>query len=115
MAFVPHDTEAIYAVLAGHGVEVPNATGVFGGLPGSCNRQRMVAQSDVKERFALGELPIEIDALEGKHIELGPKPGRLMFGATDAFEYTWQGGGGYGDPLDRPAAQIGRASCRERV
>jgi N-methylhydantoinase B len=39
-------------------------------------------------------------------IDLGAKPGEFKITRGDIFEYTWQGGGGYGDPLDRDPEQV---------
>jgi len=33
--------------------------------------------------------------------EFGPKPGMMTMTNNDVFKVTWQGGGGWGDPLDR--------------
>jgi N-methylhydantoinase B len=65
------------ALVMTHGAEVPNSAGMFGGWPGSC----------VSQRFN-GEL-------------LGPKPGTIPMTPGDVFEVSWQGGGGFGDPLLR--------------
>jgi N-methylhydantoinase B len=74
-----------------HGAEVPNSAGVFGGWPGSTVSQRFITAA-------------ELDAgasLDDSH-DMGPKPGNLPFVAGDVFSVSWQGGGGYGDPLGRP-------------
>src|SRR4029453_12757265 len=36
VAITPHGVEGFDATLIGHGVEVPNSLGLFGGLPGAC-------------------------------------------------------------------------------
>lgn len=69
-----------------HGAEVPNSTGLGGGLPGAMVSQRFRAG---------GEQPRN----------LGPKPGSLPITPEDLFEVTWQGGG-IGDPLDRDPADV---------
>jgi N-methylhydantoinase B len=65
------------ALVMTHGAEVPNSAGLFGGFPGST----------VSQRFN-GE-------------RLGPKPGTIPMTPADLFEVSWQGGGGFGDPLLR--------------
>jgi N-methylhydantoinase B len=65
------------ALVMTHGAEVPNSAGMFGGFPGAT-----VAQS-----------------FNGKR--LGPKPGTIPMRPGDEFEVSWQGGGGFGDPLLR--------------
>ncbi len=70
------------ALVMTHGAEVPNSTGIGGGLPGGL----------INQRFAVGG---------GAARPLGPKPGSFPITPADLFEVTWQGGGGLGDPLDR--------------
>jgi N-methylhydantoinase B len=73
-----------------HGAEVPNSVGLFGGWPGSTVCQRFIT---VKE--------IEAGASLKQSRDLGPKPGNLPMYPGDVFSVSWQGGGGYGDPLGR--------------
>lgn len=105
-SFVLHDAQFMEAVLESHGVEVPNSAGLLGGYPGSCNRYRMVRDSDIRSRWKNGETPTGVDDVSGEMEELGAKPGRLMFGPEDVFEWTWQGGGGFGDPLDAAPSAV---------
>ncbi len=104
MAFVPHDTNGLDAILVSHGVEVPNSAGVFGAFPGSCNVNTLLRGGNNKSRRWERRLPAAGSI--GEKTDLGAKPGRFAIAAADAFEYTWQGGGGYGDPLDRPPETV---------
>ena len=108
MAFTPHDVEQISGVLISHGTEVPNAQGLFGGLPAACTVNHMIRKTNVNQWFHQSRLPDNLDQLEGERINLGAKPGRILLNQDDVFEYTWQGGGGYGDPLDRDPEQVVR-------
>jgi N-methylhydantoinase B len=74
-----------------HGAEVPNSAGVFGGWPGSTVSQRFITLQE-----------LEGGATVDESRDLGPKPGNLPIRAGDVFSVSWQGGGGYGDPLTRP-------------
>lgn len=75
------------ALVMTHGAEVPNSSGLFGGSPGGT----------VSQRFATRE-----DRAAGRTGQrLGPKPGHLPMRPGDVFEVSWQGGGGFGDPLER--------------
>ncbi len=78
------------ALIMTHGAEVPNSQGLHGGWPGSTIRQRF--GHDVISRGTYEE--------EGLR-ELGPKPGLMPMTNRDVFEVSWQGGGGYGDPIER--------------
>ncbi len=85
------------ALVMTHGAEVPNSAGLFGGWPGSTVRQRFHPDS-------LTPLPAGGDA--GGWQQLGPKPGDLPMSPGDIFAVCWQGGGGFGDPLDRPTGHV---------
>jgi N-methylhydantoinase B len=88
-------------MLIGHGVEVPNSAGLFGGLEGSCNETMLLraSESGATALIAGGQDPESLKALGAE--DLGPKPGHFELHAGDVLAYTFQGGGGYGDPLDR--------------
>lgn len=101
LAVTPHDAERLNAMLIGHGAEVPNSVGLFGGLEGGCN-ENLLWRAD----GASGPAPIEWGhtpaALKRAGAEsLGPKPGHFQLEAGDALAYSFQGGGGYGDPITR--------------
>src|SRR5581483_6002130 len=105
-SFMVHDAPFLGAVLEAHGVEVPNSLGVAGGYPGSCNHRAVARQTDAAKRFAAGHPVTGVDDVDG-HVEVfGAKPGRLVFAPGDVFDWRWQGGGGYGDPLDAPPAVV---------
>ncbi|KRB78861.1 hypothetical protein ASE00_21020 [Sphingomonas sp. Root710] len=105
LAITPHDTQGLAAMMLGHGIEVPNSVGLYGGLPGSCGRNflgRGLGTVAELSRNAAGlnallSLPIE---------DLGPKPGHLHIGAGDVIGYSFQGGGGFGDPLRRDPVRV---------
>ncbi|HEY8625314.1 MAG TPA: hydantoinase B/oxoprolinase family protein [Solirubrobacteraceae bacterium] len=116
-AWTPHGVERLRNSITAHGVEVPVSFGQFGGLPGVCNRQLVVRGTRVHELYEQGELPLaqddllapidlerlggEVELLEAKVPEFELVPG-------DVVLYTWQGGGGYGDPLARDPALVKR-------
>jgi len=79
------------ALIMTHGAEVPNTSGIFGGYPGATVVQRWSDQA-----AANGVLS------EGAEFKtFGPKPGLIRMRRGDVFSVSWQGGGGFGDPLDR--------------
>lgn len=83
------------ALIMTHGAEVPNTVGSWGGLPGATVSQAMVwdgVRSGV--RFS------------GRDEIFGPKPGLMTMTDADLFLVTWQGGGGWGDPLDRDPTRV---------
>ena len=116
-AWTPHRVERLRNSLTAHGVEVPVSFGQFGGWPGICNRQVIARGTRVYELLSSGALPLapddalepidlerlggEVEVLEAKVPEFELVPG-------DVVVYTWQGGGGYGDPLDRDQGSVER-------
>jgi N-methylhydantoinase B len=90
------------ALIMTHGAEVPNATGLSGGLPGGTVRQQWGSGMTGGGQVMLGSLdPTGL-------IDLGPKPGSTRMTSRDVFAVRWQGGGGIGDPLDRDPGDVVR-------
>ena len=105
LAITPHDTDALSAMIVGHGVEVPNSVGLFGGLEGSCNRNQLLPSdgaSPIGRVTSADDLARRGDAVHG----LGAKPGFLSLRPGDTLAYSFQGGGGYGDPLTRDPRSV---------
>ncbi len=88
------------ALVMTHGAEVPNGAGLGGGWPGATVMQAW------STRDAAGQSDIEY---------LGPKPGLRRMSDADTFLVAWQGGGGYGDPLDRVPERVGDDVARGLV
>jgi N-methylhydantoinase B len=104
IAITPHDTDELGAMMVGHGMRVPNSSGLFGGSPGSCNYAGTVAAVDSDDLLrATG--PEKLREL-GEYRALGPKPGRFVLARGEAFAYSFQGGGGFGDPLLRDPTAV---------
>lgn len=105
LAIVPYGTDGLQAMMLGHGVEVPNSAGQFGGLPGACGRN--VLLRDAGDPAAIAGLAGNIGELPDAGLEeLGPKPGRMGLTPRDVLGYAFQGGGGYGDPLMRHPSAV---------
>ena len=111
MAFTAHGVSETEALIMTHGLEVPNSSGLFGGYPGSCVRQRLMRRSDLSRLHQAGRVPVGVSELKGDLEEMGPKPGLIELRPGDVFETSWQGGGGLGDPLDREPDRVA-ADCR---
>ncbi|WP_020419336.1 hydantoinase B/oxoprolinase family protein [Amycolatopsis sp. ATCC 39116] len=105
-ALTPIDTQEVTGVLGTHGVALPNRTGLFGGLPGSCARFERVTGAGALDRLGSGAPVVALTDLDGDHQVLpGVAPAaRIAYG--DVFECTVQNGGGYGDPLLRDPAKV---------
>jgi N-methylhydantoinase B len=107
VAVTPHDADALHAMLIGHGVEVPNSTGLFGGIEAACN------EGVLYRGERAGGLPFDADSgdklvsLDGAE-RVPAKLGHFELRAGDVIGYAFQGGGGYGDPLERVPADVSR-------
>ncbi|MBS4103907.1 hydantoinase B/oxoprolinase family protein [Tsukamurella paurometabola] len=104
LAITPHDTDALTAMIVGHGVEVPNSAGLFGGLEGSCNRNQLLPSDGTTP---VGRIASVDDLAERDDVRvLNAKPGFLELRPGDALAYSFQGGGGYGDPITRDPQSV---------
>jgi N-methylhydantoinase B len=90
--------ESADALIMTHGAEVPNSSGLGGGWPGST----------VRQRFGVGAVANGVAKPDGDWEDMGPKPGHRAMTNTDVFEVRWQGGGGFGDPLQRDAELVAK-------
>lgn len=85
------------ALIMTHGVEVPNSQGLGGGWPGATIRQTF-GRDAVRD----GRLQ------NGSWETFGPKPGLMRMTNRDVFAVSWQGGGGYGDPIERDPETVAK-------
>lgn len=104
VAFSLGGVKQVQALVMTHGVEVPNSRGVCGGLPGAT----------VVQRFAKGGMR-DGRAVDADYTVFGPKPGLMPMTDRDVFAVSWQGGGGYGDPLERDPELVLRDVARGHV
>jgi N-methylhydantoinase B len=93
------------ALIMTHGAEVPNACGLFGGYPGAT----------VIQKWANGAAKNGVYSAEPNWIQFGPKPGLQKMRIGDVFAASWQGGGGWGDPLDRDPVAVHRDCLSDMV
>jgi N-methylhydantoinase B len=115
IAFTVRGVEQVDALIMTHGLEVPNSAGIAGGAPGSQVRQRFgkgALPDGVYRSPATGEDP---GSLGGRWEELGPKPGLMPMTTGDVVALRWQGGGGFGDPLERDPEDVAADVARARV
>lgn len=89
--------ERANALIMTHGAEVPNTSGLGGGWPGTTVRQALGKNAIKNGRPQPGEWEV-----------FGPKPGLMVMTNRDVFAVTWQGGGGWGDPIERDMDAVGR-------
>jgi N-methylhydantoinase B len=106
VALMAHDADSLHAMIIGHGISVPNSVGLFGGMPGSCGYNLFIDQPQTTFE-AIGSIS-SAEALIKRARHLDAKPGAVMLGKGQVIGYTFQGGGGYGDPIDRMPEAVAR-------
>jgi N-methylhydantoinase B len=92
-------------ILHTFGVEQPESPGLGGGYPSCTNQFAILRESDVANRFARGEVPQRLEEMEGRLETFGPYAVTSMRDG-DVYRTVSQGGGGYGDALDREPALV---------
>jgi N-methylhydantoinase B len=118
IAYVVHDAPkgALEVAFSGTGAEMPNAVGLSGGLPGAAIRVLRVTGTDVPARLSERRpLPATLEEIGGRAETMPQKHPRTPFVAGEVWYHHWQGGAGYGDPLDREPAAVVRDVRRHLV
>ena len=109
LAYTIYDapTGELEGLFAGTGAEMPNGIGIAGGMPGSAISIARVVDTDIAKRIEAGSpLPDRLEEIDGKLEWLICKHIRSPILAGDVWYHSWQGGGGYGDPLLRDPARV---------
>lgn len=104
--FLVHRGSELRAMCNGHGWEVPNSTGIFAGFPGTQNIRELVRGGDVRERMRNGEVPQAVSELAGERPTMRGRQGMFRLQEGDVLATVHQSGGGWGDPLQRPVAEL---------
>lgn len=115
LAFTPHGVERLRCTLTTQGIEVPVSPGLFGGWPGRCNCHEVIRATRLPELIARRELALELSSEDPGAVDLGDLGGQperlpakveLELEPGDILQYSWSGGGGFGDPLERPGELV---------
>jgi N-methylhydantoinase B len=113
IAITPHGTSVpMGLVLASAGKAVAQNAGLCGGHPGNSGLDVVARRSRVAELLASGRMPAELDEVSDE-LEPGQNYASSYLAPGEVFAMTWQGGGGYGDPLTRDPEAVAH-DLRER-
>ncbi|MFQ5913136.1 MAG: hydantoinase B/oxoprolinase family protein [Nitrospinota bacterium] len=82
------------------GGEVPLSPGTSGGYSSSTNRFLIKRKTNVRQRLARSEIPLDFDAMEGE-LEVHASISRTHMDVDDVYLSRTMGGGGFGDPIER--------------
>jgi N-methylhydantoinase B len=66
----------------------------------------VIQGSNLRAKFAAGEMPQDLDELEGAEMEIGGKPDGFPVTDDDVLYWNWLAPGGYGDPLTRDPDKV---------
>jgi N-methylhydantoinase B len=109
LAVTPHDVDELHTMVVGHGVQVPNSVGQFGGLPGACAFHLLrKSNEDIGELIDANTRMHDLFEAGGSVQRLESKLGHFALHQGDVFAYSFQGGGGYGDPIRRDPERVAR-------
>lgn len=105
-AMTPHDTEELFLPIVGTGMGVP-VPGMMGGYEGCSNTLCHVVRGG-EEGTPVGRVTGmgSLGDAGGEVRRLGPKTNAFRLGFGDVIACACQGGGGYGDPLDRDPGRV---------
>jgi N-methylhydantoinase B len=99
IAYIPHKGASALGLYTTEAI--PKTMGAFGGDPGSVSRTRVVRATNIREAFAAGALPQDLDTLGGTDEALVGKGTGLEIGDSDVLYWNWLAPGGYADPMTR--------------
>jgi N-methylhydantoinase B len=107
-AWTVHDADFVHGVHMAHSLSMPASTGLHGGLPGSTHAVAIARGTDVDQALAAGHGVTGIADLEGHVTVFDSTPGEQMFFPGDVMDWSFHGGGGWGDALDADPEGIAR-------
>jgi N-methylhydantoinase B len=115
IAFTPHGTSIpMGLVLASAGKAVAQNAGLSGGHPGNSGLDVVARQSRVAEILASGRMPSSLAEVSDT-LEPGQNYASSYLAPGEVFSMTWQGGGGYGDPLARDPEAVAKDVREEKI
>ncbi|MGI9607301.1 MAG: hydantoinase B/oxoprolinase family protein [Acidimicrobiales bacterium] len=104
--FIPHNTDVITQDTLSSGNATPTSPGMMGGYPSTTNAYTFIRDSDIFSRMSNAVMPEDCDEIEGDAVTLQLRQQGFEQNAADVYAVRWTGGGGFGDPFDRDAADI---------
>lgn len=93
---------------------VSQNAGLSGGHPGNTGLDVVARQSRVAEMLAAGRMPTQLAEISDT-LEPGQNYASSYLAPGEVLAMTWQGGGGYGDPLTRDPEAVAHDLREEKV
>jgi N-methylhydantoinase B/oxoprolinase/acetone carboxylase alpha subunit len=100
-----YDIEAIFFA---SGCDHPENKGVWGGLPGTVQRNVLLRNTNLEEMLRNGQIPDCAESLKCERIDMPLAKDTASLKPGDIWVNYCSGGGGYGDPLLRDPLRVQR-------
>ncbi len=107
-AWILHGSDIVLDTQVYNNESFVKCQGLLGGNPGGRAFFRVKRDSDVRARLAAGTIPQSVDEVAGEEIPLYWKGGPVELDKTAVWTLNLPNFAGYGDPLDRDPAAVGR-------
>jgi N-methylhydantoinase B len=115
VAITPHGTSLpMGLVLASAGKAVAQNAGLSGGHPGNSGLDVVARQSRVADLLGAGRMPSSLEEVSDT-IEIAQNYATSYLAPGEVLAMTWQGGGGYGDPLHRDPGAVAHDLREEKI
>lgn len=112
---VPYGADGpIEAVFFSSGCSHPLNKGMRGGNPGSAQRNLVLRGSRILDQLRMGQVPNGWEDVDFDVLDVVAAKDVTMLDSSDCWVNFCSGGGGYGDPLDRPVDEV-HSDVRHRV
>lgn len=105
LCWIPYDTEQILLTVSSFGAAVPNSAGITGGYPSNTVQVKMMRNTNIHQLFKQSMIPQDFSEIDGELEVWQPKTDSFQL-KNDVFYVCFQGGGGYGDPLERDPEKV---------
>lgn len=111
-AFTVHDAGFVHGVLMTHSLSMPSSSGLHGGMPGATHRATVARGTNVQAELLAGAGPLGIGDLTGDVIDHAGTPGEMVLAPGDVLDWSFHGGGGWGDALAAdPVSVLADVEC----
>jgi N-methylhydantoinase B len=105
-SFTVHDAGFVHAVLMCHSLSMPTSAGLHGGLPGSTHQIALARDTNIQELMTQGSGVQYGKDASGSYEDFSGTPGELMLTPGDVIDWSFHGGGGWGDPISADPAAV---------
>ena len=99
----------------GHSLAMPSTPGIHAGMPGATVGLQIGRGTNVNAALAEGRGVTGVDQLVGEIRRFIGVPNEMMLGPGDVLDWTFHGGGGWGDPLEADPDSVASDVAEGRI